>query len=170
MSSAIDTTIVTSGLFLVLLVVVVGFSMISQVVLADSIRIRLGEISNQVASDMIEVVSLCYQSTSADVRLFRPLKIPTSVGTYGYAIRLRLDGNVWVVEASLETGGPLPSTSPLWQQSGDMIVVTQVGTVHIGSQLIDFGPVLHSGSAFPVVWATRDSNGVTKVGLGEMRS
>ncbi len=159
----------TTGMYVVLLILVLTFGIVTQTIFQDSVRIRLSEISNQIAAEITEASSLCSQSTSLANAFFKPLDIPTSVGVFGYVVTVQLDQDIWILKTNLEFTNASVGKSPLWKKSNNLVVETGNGTIFISSYQIYYCSSLHSGCARPVVWATK-SNGITRVGIGEIKS
>jgi hypothetical protein len=174
-SGPLEFLILTNGMYIVLLVMTLSFALMTGSMLQQSTEIRLNEISNQIAADIIDAYSLCYQTSSGDARVFKPIEIPASVSTYGYVISLNLENDVWVVRVSLETTQTISSESPLWKRSSGVCIETGNGTLIIDSYPITYSAYLHSGTSAPgtrlnpVVWASR-SGGTIRVGIGVIKS
>ena len=174
-SGPVEFLILTSGMYMVLLMVTLTFALMTGSMLRQSTETRLHEISNQIAADIIEAYSLCYQTKSGDAQVFRPMEIPASVNTYGYVVSLQLENDSWVVRVSLETTQTISSESPLWGKSSGVRIETGNGTLIIDSYPITYSAYLHSGTSAPgtrlspVVWASRLGDKI-RVGIGVIKS
>ena len=176
-SSAFETAILTTALYGIMLIVINMFSIVSQWVFIDSLKIRLNEIANQVAYEIAGIYSMCVQS-KGELAFFKPIEIPVSISEHGYAIELKKIGEVWHVVVYLEANRAINASSPIWEDPGIV--------VHIGPRLMDgdsftivrnHGPytiyyvkedgVLHSGVSNPVVWARKYRAGdQVEIGVG----
>lgn len=170
-SSTFETAILTTALYGVMLIALNMFSVVSQWVFVDSIKVRLGEVANQVAYEITSIYSMCRQSRS-DLSFFKPIEIPPAISETPYAVELRKIRNVWHVVVYLETNRAINASSPIWEEPGiDVLIGPPEGrdsfTIHRthGSYTIKCVNLLRSGTAKPVVWASR-SNGEIRVGLG----
>jgi len=172
-SGTLEFLTLTNGMYIVLLMIMLAFTVISRSVLQDSIRIRMSEVSNQVAGYLIEAYSLCYQTKSDTVQIYRLIDIPAEIGVYGYVINVKLENDTWVVETHLETTEFTFARSPLWKRSNTTYIETGNGTIFIGGHQIGYDSVLHSGSSKainrPVVWAVKSGDTV-RVGIGVLKS
>jgi len=178
-SSAFETAIMTVALYGVMLTVISIFSIITQWAFMDSMRIRLGEVANQVAYEIANIYSMCVQSRE-ELSFFKPIEIPVSISERGYAVELKKISGVWHVVVYLEADRSVSASSPIWEDPG---VAVQIGPRPVdgdfftivrthGSYTVYYvkeGEVLHSGVSKPVVWACKykSENGVEiRVGLG----
>ncbi|HYA21563.1 MAG TPA: hypothetical protein VEG31_00070 [Thermoproteota archaeon] len=174
-SGTVEFLVLTSGMYVVLLMVTVSLSIMSGSVLQQATQTRLNEISNEIAADIINAYSLCYQTSSGQAQTFRPIEIPSSVSMNGYVITLELENNLWVVHVCLETTQTIYAESPLWKISSWTCVETGNGTITINSYQITYSATIHSGTSAPgtklnpVVWAVR-SGGKIRVGIGVIKS
>lgn len=172
-SGTLEFLTLTNGMYIVLLMIILAFTVISRSLLQQSIGIRMNEVSNQVAAYLIETYSLCYQTKSDTVQIFRQIDIPAEIGVYGYVLDLKLENDTWVVEAHLETTEVTSSRSPLWKKSNTTYIETGNGTIFIDTHEIAYDSVLHSGSSKainrPVVWAIKSGDTV-RVGIGVLKS
>lgn len=167
-SAPFETVILTTAFYGVLLIAINMFSIVSQWVFIDAVKIRLGEAANQVAQELTCIYSMCQQS-GGDVDLFKPIEIPVSISEHGYAIRLEQTGGTWFVVAYLETNRAISASSPLWKTSDTIIVETGSGTFPVDSYTVYYDGVLHSGRSRPAAWARRHGGTIT-VGLGWFES
>lgn len=164
-STPFETVILTTAFYGVMLISLLMFSVLYQWVMVDSLRIRLGEMANQVASEVTGLYAMC-QKPRNNVDLFKPISIPASVSEQGYAIEFKQLNGVWHVVAYLESNRAVNASSPLWSEpGGEVFVETGSGVFPVGSYLVTYSGVLHSGQRNPVVWARR-INGTITVGLG----
>jgi len=172
-SAPFETAILTVALYGVMLIALNMFSVVSQWVFIDSVKIRLGEVANQVAYEIAGIYSMCRQS-SGEMELFKPIDIPTSISEQGYAVELKQAGNVWFVVAYLEANRAINASSPIWEEPGVAVIVeASQGSFTItrshGSYTVNYDAVLHSGRSKPAVWARRLGGTIT-VGLGWFES
>ncbi len=164
-STPFETVILTTAFYGVMLISLLMFSVLYQWVMVDSLRIRLGEMANQVAYEVTGLYAMC-QKPRNNVDLFKPISIPASVSEQGYAIEFKQLNGVWHVVAYLESNRAVNASSPLWSEpGGEVFVETGSGVFPVGSYLVTYSSVLHSGQRNPVVWARR-INGTITVGLG----
>jgi len=168
-----ETVILTTAFYGILLLSLLTFSTVYRWVLIDSARIRLGEISNQVAYELASIYSMCQQSEN-EVQLFKPIRIPVSISEVGYAIELKKIGNVWFVVAYLEENRAINASSPIWEDPGDTVYI---GPAHDyetftisrghGSYTVNCSFILHSGKSIPVIWAKKSvTPPEVRVGVG----
>jgi len=164
-STPFETVILTTAFYGVMLISLLMFSVLYQWVMVDSLRIRLGEMANQVAYEVTGLYAMC-QKPRNNVDLFKPINMPASVSEQGYAIEFKQLNGVWHVVAYLESNRAVNASSPLWSEpGGEVFVETGSGVFPVGSYLVNYSGVLHSGQRNPVVWARR-INGTITVGLG----
>jgi hypothetical protein len=164
-STPFETVILTTAFYGVMLISLLMFSVLYQWVMIDSLRIRLGEMANQVAYEVTGLYAMC-QKPRNNVDLFKPIRIPASVSEQGYAIEFKQLNGVWHVVAYLESNRAVNASSPLWSEpGGEVFVETGSGVFPVGTYLVTYSGVLHSGQRNPVVWARR-INGTITVGLG----
>lgn len=164
-STPFETVILTTAFYGVLLISLLMFSVVYQWVLVDSFRIRLGEMANQVAYEVTGLYAMCQQPRN-NVDLFKPVSFPASVSEQGYAMTFKQVDGVWLVVAYLESNRVINASSPLWSDPGvEVVVETGSGSFQVGSYIVHYTSVLHSGQRNPAVWA-RKTNGTITVGLG----
>lgn len=164
-STPFETVILTTAFYGVLLISLLMLSVLYQWVMVDSLRIRLGEMANQVASEVTGLYAMC-QKPRNNVDLFKPVSIPASVSEQGYAIEFKQIQGVWHVVAYLESNRAIKASSPLWSEpGGGVIVETGTGAFQVGPYTVRYTGVLHSGKRNAVVWARRINGSIT-VGLG----
>jgi len=178
-SSAFETAILTTALYGIMLIVINMFSIVSQWVFIDSLKIRLNEIANQVAYEIAGIYSMCVQS-KGELAFFKPIEIPVSISEHGYAIELKKIGEVWHVVVYLEANRAINASSPIWKDpniainvgprpvDGDFFTITRSYDSYTVYYIKD-GEVLHSGVSKPVVWARKYRSGdefEIRVGLG----
>ncbi|MEM2608850.1 MAG: hypothetical protein QXT87_06375 [Thermoproteota archaeon] len=176
-SSAFETAILTTALYGVMLIVINMFSVVSQWVFIDSVKIRLNEVANQVAYEIADIYSMCVQSRG-ELSFFKLIEIPVSISEQGYAIELKKTGEIWYVVVYLEANRAINASSPIWEDPG---VAVRVGPRPVdgdsftiirnhGSYTVYYvkeGEALHSGVSKPVVWACRYvSGGRVEIGVG----
>jgi len=173
-SAAFETAILTVALYGVMLIVLNMFSVVSQWVFIDSVKVRLGEVANQVAYEIANIYSMCRQS-QGELQFFKPIEIPTEISNYGYAVELRKIGEVWYVVTYLEANRAINASSPIWRDPGVAVYVELTeGSFTItrshGSYTVRHNAVLHSGVNIPVVWSSKTKtytgDEIIKVGLG----
>jgi hypothetical protein len=170
-SSTFETAVLTTALYGIMLIALNMFSVVSQWVFVDSMKVRLGEVANQLAYEIASIYSMCRQSRS-DLSFFKPIEIPPAISEEPYAVELRKIRDVWYVVVYLETNRAINASSPIWEEPGvDVLIGPPEGMVSFtiyrthGSYTINCINLLRSGTAKPVVWASR-SNGEIRVGLG----
>lgn len=178
-SSPFETAILTTALYGIMIIALNMFSVVSQWVFIDSVKVRLGEVANQVAYEVAEIYAMCRQS-KGELKFFKPIEIPVSISEYGYALELRKIGDVWHVVAYLEINRAVNASSPIWKDPGDTVYIGPgeddgdlftITKTH-GSYTVRYvkeGEVLHSGISKPVVWAGRSrvvDQVEIRVGLG----
>lgn len=164
-STPFETVILTTAFYGILLISLLMLSVLYQWVMVDSLRVRLGEMANQVASEVTGLYAMC-QKPRNNVDLFKPISIPASVSEQGYAIEFKQIKGVWHVVAYLESNRAVNASSPLWSEPGsEVFVETGSGSFQVGSYTVNYAGVLHSGRRNAVVWARRMDGSIT-VGVG----
>jgi hypothetical protein len=166
-STPFETVILTTALYAVLFIFLLMFSMVYRWVSIDSLRVRLGEVANQVAYEVTGLYVMCQRARS-NVDLYKPISLPVSLSGHGYAMEFKQVDGVWFLVAYLEENRAINVSSPLWKDPGvDVTVETGDGVFQVGSHLVNYTGVLHSGVSDPVVWARR-VDGAIVVGLGRL--
>ena len=173
-SSTFETAVLTIALYGVMLITLNMFSVVSQWVFIDSMKVRLGEVANQVAYEIASIYSMCRQSRG-DLSFFKPIELPSAISEAPYAVELKKIGDVWYVVVYLETNRAINASTPIWEEPGiDVLIGPPEETFSFtirrthGSYTINCVNLLRSGTAKPVVWTSR-SNGEIRVGLGYIR-
>ncbi|MGQ9597498.1 MAG: hypothetical protein ACUVQY_02040 [Thermoproteota archaeon] len=163
-STPFETIILTLAFYGILFMSLAMFLMLYQWVMIDSVKIRLGEMANQVAYEITCIYSMCQQSRN-DLSLFKPIEVPVSVSEKGYAMELKRVGNVWLIVAYLESNRAINASSPVLKDADLIVVETGYGTFQVGAYEVHYVGVLHSGQNKPAVWARRIDETIT-IGLG----
>ncbi|MGB9717757.1 MAG: hypothetical protein ACPL4E_04880 [Thermoproteota archaeon] len=168
-STPFETVILTTALYAVLFISLLMFSIVYRWVFIDSLKVRLGEVANQVAYEVTGLYVMCHRAES-NINLYKPISLPVSVSGHGYAMEFREVDGVWFLVAYLEENRAINVSSPLWRNPGvDVVVETGDGVFQVGSRLVNYTGVLHSGASNPVVWARR-VDGAIVVGLGRLEN
>jgi len=100
MSETISAAIFTSTLFVLAILLTSSFMIILNFSIVDSTRTRMNDVANYVASNIADLVSLCYISTSEKLFLIKTVEVPSQINGYGYTIRLIVDNNTYKVVIS----------------------------------------------------------------------
>ncbi|MEM2981527.1 MAG: hypothetical protein QW385_09230, partial [Thermoproteota archaeon] len=172
-----ETAILTVALYGVMLIALNMFSVVSQWMFIDSVKVRLGEVANQVAYEIANIYTMCRQS-QGNSEFFKPIEIPVAISNSGYAIELRKIEDVWYVTAYLEANRAINVSSPIWKEPDTTVhVELSEGAFTItrthGAYTVKYGAVLHSGTSRPVVWASKSESGSEteiRVGLGKVEN
>jgi len=141
--------------------------MIALVIQYDIVKTRLQEVAENIASTVIEVITLV-NSSSKTQYIVKELTLPKDFEEKGYTVKLSNDPSGWYVEAYLSTLKWINAKAPLnWNieainvETADRETELKVNqyTIHTVSEL-------RSGYGRPVVYCIRNSDGSLKVGLG----
>jgi len=159
----------TAGLMVVFFAVGSYYSLSYTSLQLQIIAVNLEKISNYVASNVMDMVSLCYMSGVNQV-ISKRLEIPARIGAYGYNITiLQMTGEEnFKVRAYLVSRPTIYGESTLpWSTSGMMKIYN--GT-DIGIENLSFDPKISvfSGSSNIVVWCLKRDNEIL-IGLGIMK-
>ncbi|MEM3040964.1 MAG: hypothetical protein QXG97_02915 [Nitrososphaerota archaeon] len=133
------------------------------------IALNLEKVSNYVASNVVDTISLCYMTETNQV-IYKKLEIPAKIGVYGYNVTiLQIAGEENFKVRSYLVSRPAiygESTLP-WSTSG--LIGIYNGT-DLGIDDLSFDPEISvsSGLSNIVVWCSKLGDDIL-IGLGIMR-
>ena len=159
----------TAGLMIVFFAVGSYYSISYTSLQLQIIAVNLEKTSDYVASNVMDMISLCYMSEANQV-IFKKLEIPARIGTYSYNVTIlhMTEEENFKVRAYLVSRPTTYGESTLpWSTSGIMKIYN--GT-DIGIENLSFDPKISvvSGSSNIVVWCLKLENEII-IGLGIMK-
>lgn len=157
----------TTMLVVLSIVVVASITMIALTVQYDITKARLQEAAENIASTVIEVISLV-NSSSRTQYIVKELTLPKDFEEKGYTVRIGNDPSGWHIEVYLSTLTWVSAKAPLNWASESINVNTGEGEtpLKIDQRTVYATNELRSGYGRPVVWCVKGLDGVLKVGLG----
>jgi len=167
-SSPISVLITTASLCLLLLSLVASFSVVSNNVMRISLQVQLEEVTNRVASGLVDMRSFVSLSPENESAIVKFLDLPKDLLALGYVVGIAKEGGIFYVVASMEMYPSVSARTLLWSEGDQAQVQVNGGTFGMPDFTVEYGPEVHSGEKHMLVWG-RKTKGVLSVGLGAVR-
>ncbi|MGQ9479185.1 MAG: hypothetical protein ACUVQ0_04065 [Thermoproteota archaeon] len=168
-SAPFETAVLTVTFYGIMVMMLSMFIVVSQSVFIDSVKTRLGEVSNHVAEEIVYIYSMCKQLKTGKqpIPILQLLEIPHAVSEQGYAVELKNIDGVWFVAVYLEFNMAINASTPIFTDAPeDVTLEIGQGELQIGSYLVGYdGGVVHSGSK-AAVWGVKHPDDRITIGLG----
>ncbi len=174
-SPVVSFVIGSATLAIVSLLIISSFTGLGLMFQADVVKYELQELSEKIASTMVELAVLAKSSKSEEIFLVKKLNIPKSLMEKGYVINLTREEGNWKVSVYIEGWPGLKGESPLnFREIEVEVDLTMELTsfnppVHVEGREVKHGGKIHSGVQKPVVWCSKtieNEHEEIKVGLG----
>ena len=151
------------------MVIIASIAMIVLTIQYDVMKTRLQEAAENIASIIVEVVSLTNSSSNTKY-IVRELYLPKNFEEKEYIISLGRDDSGWHVEVYLSTLTWVKAKATLTWINEAVINVYDGGenplNLKIGDLTVYATNKLRSGRGRPLVWCEKDNNGALSIGLG----
>ncbi|MEM0219900.1 MAG: hypothetical protein QW213_06170 [Thermoproteota archaeon] len=167
MSESISSIILTSALFLLMFALLASFLIVVNNVTGNYEKVRFNDIANYIARNIVDITTLCYESSYDNMSIGIVLQVPTEVNNKGYSINIIIENNVYEVLVVSDTNSFVYGKAPLWVTTGTQIqlsgtvIVPSIGAVYCKSKI-------YSGTEKIVVWASKQ-NGIIVAGIGTLK-
>ncbi|MEM1547392.1 MAG: hypothetical protein QXP91_13160 [Candidatus Methanomethylicia archaeon] len=161
----------TSMLIILSIIIVASITMIVLIVQIDSLKTRLQEVVENIASTITEIVTIM-NCSSVNRYIIKEISIPKDLEEKGFIISLESDSSGYCVKAYMPTAPWINIKTPLNWALEKIIVNTDEGELEINEEEISINGYvvyktnqLRSGYLKPLVWCIKTEKGI-EVGLG----